>query len=78
MTLTSELEAQLIQLSPDDKLYLIQVLAKSLNGACHPVPQPATDSLSSFFQRSPLADIVADGELDLKRDRALPTERIVL
>ena len=82
MTPISQLEKQLIQLPPGDKIRLIQILAQSLNGIWAPTPQPETepiaDSLLDFFQLSPLAEAIADGEeLDLSRDRSLPTNRFV-
>jgi len=77
----SELEEQLVQLPPSDKLHLIEVLAKSLNGFWHADSELATEDLDlvDFFQRSPLAEAIADGEdLDLNRDSSLPADRVVL
>jgi len=61
-----ELEQQLLQLSPNDKLYIIQLLAQSLttqNNNTHP---EQTTKLSEFFRQSPLAEV--SSELDLSRD----------
>ena len=72
MTPISQLEEQLVQLPPGDKIHLIQVLAQSLNGVWKPTPQPETETargLLDFFRQSPLAEAIADGEaLDLSRD----------
>jgi hypothetical protein len=66
-----ELEQQLLQLSPNDKLYIIQLLAQSLttHNNTHP-DQPS--KLSEFFRQSPLAELTE--ELDLSRDRTLPRD----
>ncbi len=57
-----ELEQQLLQLSPNDKLYIIQLLAQSLTRHnTHPPNQPS--KLSEFFRQSPLAEVPE--ELDL-------------
>ncbi len=67
-----ELEKQLLQLSPNDKLYIIQLLAQSLtkhNNNTHP-DQPS--KLSEFFRQSPLAELPE--ALDLKRDTSLPRD----
>ncbi|MTJ10764.1 MULTISPECIES: hypothetical protein [unclassified Anabaena] len=61
---TPELEQQLLQLSPNEKLYIIQVLAQSLTThSTHP-EQPS--KLSEFFRQSPLAEF--SEELDLSRE----------
>ncbi|MEC4816768.1 MAG: hypothetical protein SAK29_26390 [Scytonema sp. PMC 1069.18] len=63
-----KLEQQLLQLSPNDKLYIIQLLAQSLttyNDNTHP---EQTTKLSEFFRQSPLAELTE--ELDLSRDRS--------
>ncbi|MGF2036698.1 MAG: hypothetical protein RMZ43_015520 [Nostoc sp. CmiVER01] len=66
-----ELEQQLLQLSPNDKLYIIQLLAQSLT--THNNTQPDQPSkLSDFFRQSPLAELTE--ELDLSRDRTLPRD----
>ncbi|MDM3847926.1 MAG: hypothetical protein PT118_06885 [Aphanizomenon gracile PMC644.10] len=66
-----ELEQQLLQLSHDDKLYIIQLLAHSLTtGNIHP-EQPT--KISEFFRQSPLAELTE--ELDLNRDHnSLPRD----
>jgi hypothetical protein len=65
-----ELEQQLLQLSHNDKLHIIQILAQSLTtGNIHP-EQPTT--ISEFFRQSPLAELTE--ELDLNRDRSLPRD----
>lgn len=72
-----DLEAELLRLSPTDKLHLIQLLAQSLNadvvGQSHNQPE----KLSDFFSQSPLAEVVANEGIDLERDRRLPEERFV-
>ena len=84
MTPISQLEEQLIQLPPGDKIHLIQVLAQSLHEAWNPAPQPETEtgeasSLLDFFRQSPLAEAIADSEeLDLSRDQSLTPDRFVL
>jgi len=58
-----ELEQQLLQLSPNDKLYIIQLLAQSLTTRnIHP-DQPT--KLSEFFRQSPLTELTE--ELDFSR-----------
>jgi hypothetical protein len=65
-----ELEQQLLQLSHNDKLYIIQLLAQSLTtDNTHP-EQPT--KISEFFRQSPLAELTE--ELDLNRDRSLPRD----
>ncbi|MDB9308028.1 hypothetical protein PN471_05095 [Aphanizomenon sp. CS-733/32] len=66
-----ELEQQLLQLSHNDKLHIIQILAQSLTtGNIHP-EQPTT--ISEFFRQSPLAEL--SEELDLNRDHnSLPRD----
>jgi hypothetical protein len=65
-----ELEQELLQLSPNEKLYIIQLLAQSLTiPNTHP-EQPS--KLSEFFRQSPLAELTE--ELDLSRDRSLPRD----
>jgi hypothetical protein len=64
-----ELEQQLLQLSPNDKLYIIQLLAQSLtaqNTTTHP-DQPS--KLSEILSQSPLAEFTK--ELDISRGYAL-------
>ncbi len=73
-----ELEQQLLQLSPNDKLYIIQLLAQSLtmenkNGQILP-GQPS--KLSEFFRQSPLVEVAE--ELDLSRDTDLPRDSFIL
>ncbi|AVH67696.1 MULTISPECIES: hypothetical protein [unclassified Nostoc] len=65
-----ELEQQLLQLSPNDKLYIIQLLAQSLTTHNTQPDQPS--KLSDFFRQSPLAELTE--ELDLSRDRSLPRD----
>jgi len=74
LTLT-DLEDQLLRLPPSDKLRLIQLLAQSLNSLWSQTPQPSPQKLSEFFRQSPLADVIAMGDLDLSRDRSLPGDR---
>ncbi|MBW4428724.1 MAG: hypothetical protein KME50_30940 [Nostoc desertorum CM1-VF14] len=66
-----ELEQQLLQLSPNDKLYIIQLLAQSLT-THNNTPPDQPSKLSEFFRRSPLAEL--SEELDLSRDRSLPRD----
>jgi hypothetical protein len=66
-----ELETQLLQLDPAQKIHLIQVLTQSL--ASSPAPEP---SIVDFFRNSPLCE-VAD-ELDLSRDSSPIPDRIIL
>ncbi|MBN3924268.1 hypothetical protein [Nostoc sp. NMS4] len=66
-----ELEQQLLRLSPNDKLYIIQLLAQSLTTQNNTDPdQPS--KLSEFFRQSPLAELTE--ELDLSRDRTLKSD----
>jgi hypothetical protein len=65
-----ELEQQLLQLSPNDKLYIIQFLAQSLS--THNSHPEETTKLSEFFRQSPLAEIAE--ELDLSREISLPRD----
>jgi hypothetical protein len=60
-----ELEQQLLQLSPKDKLYIIQILAQSLTRQSTHPEQPI--KLSEFFRQSPLAELTE--QLDLSRER---------
>ncbi len=62
-----ELEQQLLQLSANEKLYIIQLLAQSLTIQNTHSEQPS--KLSEFFRQSPLAELTE--ELDLSRDRSL-------
>ncbi len=65
-----ELEKQLLQLSPNDKLYIIQLLAQSLT--THNTYPEQTTTLVEFFRQSPLVGIAE--ELDFSRDRSLPRD----
>ncbi|MCG6138085.1 MAG: hypothetical protein MET45_26225 [Nostoc sp. LLA-1] len=65
-----ELEQQLLQLPPNDKLYIIQLLAQSLTTSNTQPEQPS--KLSEFFRQSPLAELPE--ELDLSRDPSLPRD----
>ncbi|MBE9057647.1 hypothetical protein [Sphaerospermopsis sp. LEGE 08334] len=65
-----ELEQQLLQLSHNDKLYIIQLLAQSLTTSNTNSEQPT--KISEFFRQSPLAELTE--ELDLNRDRSLPRD----
>jgi len=58
-----ELEEQLLELSPNDKLYIIQFLAQSLTTHNTHPDQPT--KLSEFFRQSPLAELTE--ELDLNQ-----------
>jgi hypothetical protein len=59
-----ELEQQLLQLSHNDKLYIIQLLTQSLTTGNNNSEQPT--KISEFFRQSPLAELTE--ELDLKRN----------
>jgi hypothetical protein len=65
-----ELEQQLLELSPNEKLYIIQLLAQSLTIHNTHLEQPT--KLSEFFRQSPLAELTE--ELDLNRERSLPRD----
>jgi hypothetical protein len=83
-----ELEQQLLRLSPNDKLHIIQLLAQSLALRVQQFAGTETDpgncfttenthpeeptKLSEFFRQSPLAEI--SEELDLSRERSLPRD----
>ncbi len=75
----AELEQQALRLTLADRLHLIQILIQSLsslltgNSAVPTEPQSA--KLSDFFRQSPLCEAVANGDLDLSRDRSLPIDR---
>ncbi|MEH2210740.1 hypothetical protein [Nostoc sp.] len=62
-----ELEQQLLQLSPNDKLYIIQFIAQSLTTHNTHPNQPT--KLSELFRQSPLAELTQ--ELDLSRGLTL-------
>jgi hypothetical protein len=68
-----ELEQQLLQLSPNDKLYIIQLLAQSLS--TQNTQPKETTKISEFFRQSPLAEIAE--ELDLRRERSLPRDAFI-
>ncbi len=75
----AELEQQALRLTLADRLHLVQVLVQSLsslltgNPPASPPAQPA--KLSDFFRQSPLCEAIANGDLDLSRDRSLPIDR---
>ncbi len=71
-----ELEQQLLQLSLNDKLYIIQLLAQSLTAPNHNTQPDQPSKLSEFFRQSPLAEV--SEELDLSRDRTLPRNDFTL
>jgi hypothetical protein len=72
-----DLEAELLRLSPAEKLRLIQLLAQSLNADVAGQSHNQPEKLSEFFRRSPLAEAVAAESIDLGRDRSLPEDRFV-
>ncbi|HEY9639462.1 MAG TPA: hypothetical protein V6C57_03205 [Coleofasciculaceae cyanobacterium] len=78
MMTAQELEQQLLRLSPTDKLYLIQILAQSLNTLWSDQHPDSPAKISEFFSQSPLAEVAATEELDLKRDRSLLADRFTL
>ncbi|MBR8834345.1 MAG: hypothetical protein DSM106950_10000 [Stigonema ocellatum SAG 48.90 = DSM 106950] len=60
-----ELEQQLLQLSPNDKLYIIQLLAQSLtthNNDTHPIQ---STKLSEFFRQSLYAELIEELDINL-------------
>jgi hypothetical protein len=71
-----ELEQQLLQLSPNDKLYIIQLLAQSLTSPNHNTHPDQPSKLSEFFRQSPLAEV--SEELDFSSDRSLPRDDLTL
>ncbi|MEH2276875.1 MAG: hypothetical protein V7K40_19325 [Nostoc sp.] len=52
-----ELEQQLLQLSPDDKLYIIQLLAQSLTTHNNNTQSVQTSKISELFRQSPVAEL---------------------
>ena len=72
-----ELEQQLLQLSPNDKLYIIQLLSQSLTmeNKNYPTLPEQPSKLSEFFRQSPLAEVAE--ELDLSRDTSLPRDSFI-
>ena len=72
-----DLEAELLRLSPAEKLRLIQLLAKSLNADVAGQSNHQPEKLSEFFRQSPLAEAVAIEGIDLERDRRFPEEHFV-
>ncbi|MGD1902702.1 MAG: hypothetical protein ACFB9N_10735 [Geitlerinemataceae cyanobacterium] len=74
MTL-QEIEASALQLIPQQKRHLIQILTESLQDT-EPDNAAPTESLTQFFQHSPLA--AAIDELDLSRDRCQRLEIVEL
>ncbi|MDB9372301.1 hypothetical protein [Nodularia sphaerocarpa] len=70
-----ELEQQLLQLSPKDKLHIIQLLAQSLTTDNYNTRPEQPSKLSEFFRQSPLAEIAE--ELDLSRDTTLPRDSFI-
>ncbi|QSJ15568.1 hypothetical protein JYQ62_27615 [Nostoc sp. UHCC 0702] len=56
-----ELEQKLLQLSPDDKLYIIQILAQSLTTHNNNIHQPS--KISELFHQSSKAEF--RGEFDI-------------
>jgi len=71
-----ELEQQLLQLSLNDKLYIIQLLAQSLTAPNHKTYPDEPSKLSAFFRQSPLTEL--SDELDFSRDRSLPRDTFTL
>ncbi|MEH2142485.1 hypothetical protein [Nostoc sp.] len=52
-----ELEQQLLQLSPEDKLYIIQLLAQSLTTHNNNAQPVQTSKISELFRQSPVAEL---------------------
>jgi len=61
-----ELEQELLRLSPNDKLYIIQLLAQSLTTHNNSTHLDRPTKLSEFFRQSPLAELTE--ELDLNQN----------
>ncbi len=76
MTAIQELERQLLQLAPSDKLHIIQFLTQSLITHKTDTPSAQTTKLSEFFRQSPLAEFAED--LDFSRDQSLPRDSLNL
>jgi hypothetical protein len=55
-----ELEQQLLELSPNEKLYIIQLLAQSLT--IHNTHPEQPTKLSEFFRQSPLVELTEELE----------------
>ncbi|MDB9304126.1 MULTISPECIES: hypothetical protein [Cyanophyceae] len=55
-----ELEQQLLQLSPKDKLHIIQLLAQSLTTDNDNIRPEQPSKLSEFFRQSPLAEVAEE------------------
>jgi hypothetical protein len=72
-----ELEAQLLTLDHNDRVRMFQILAQSLQPTPAKPTQP-TQNLADFFRNSPLAEAVANGELDLTRDKTIEPDRFTL
>jgi hypothetical protein len=72
-----ELEQQLLDLPPTEKLRIIQILAQSLDALWSDKNQDSPAKLSEFFRQSPLAEVAAAGDLDLDRDRSLSRDRFI-
>jgi hypothetical protein len=64
-----ELEQQLLQLSLNDKLYIIQLLAQSLTAPNHNTHPDQPSKLLEFFRQSPLTEL--GEELDFSQGCAL-------
>ncbi|WP_017749268.1 hypothetical protein [Scytonema hofmannii] len=60
-----ELEQKLLQLPPNDKLYIIQILAQSLTTHKNNTHSEQSTKLSEFFRQSLLAELTE--ELDISR-----------
>lgn len=71
-----ELEQQLLQLSLNDKLYIIQRLAQSLTAPNQKTHSDEPTKLSEFFRQSPLTEF--SEELDFSRNRSLPRDNFPL
>ncbi len=73
-----ELEAQLLSLDHADRVHMLQVLEQSLQ----PTPTPETptqplQNLADFFRNSPLAEAMANGEVDLTRAQTIEPDRVI-
>jgi hypothetical protein len=64
-----------IEAAPDEELEQLLNLLKTLRQK--PTVQP-TQNIVDFFRQSPLAEVVATGELDLSRDKSTYVDRFFL
>jgi len=74
MTIKEQLIREIEQAPEEAIIKFMQIWQSSKQVTNHRVNlSPA--KLSDFFRQSPLAEVVADGEIDLERDRSLSPDR---